>query len=566
MYGYAWYVSFSSGIVGTVDKQQTLYVRAVRNGEGGAIGNSDLSVSWLSTSTEDDRNEVVVGRPLTYSFTVTNLGPHNALGAVFTYTLPAGVVFGSASWNLDPLVSCIDSNPSGTVTCALGALMNGVSGVVSLTLTAPQTAGEMTVRAAVLSETNDAVLSNNSLDVTTTVVYRLGVAVQTAGGANGLVTSSPPGSYAGADNVLGISCSSATDPVCTYDSDRFTATDINVVTLNATVLPSNGGRTTYFAGWQGECSGTSGCVVTVNGDKAVTALFTTDLTAPVTTALPAGGTFKSSASVLLACFDAHSGCDKTYYCLGAGCTPTSIYTGQPIKIPHSTMLRFYSRDKENNSEQIRSETYHETGQTARNTYYRSRDEWLVMAYAKYSDVLNTYQIYLAVLDANTKALVPVQDTRLAANPLLLTDSAGAADITLVYDEGTGTGFVFYYDNQGYESFLRVPHILPYRPGDPLLQAPGSVDMGEVIVNSSKYTSVTISNTGTADLHILSVIAPAMPFSWVGGTCNTTQGLSPSATCVMEIRVISPVSGALTGEFTIISDGGTLTVQLRATAL
>ena len=51
-----------------------------------------------------------------------------------------------------------------------------------------------------------------------------------------------------------------------------------------------------------------------------------------------------------------SGCQTTYYCMGAGCNPTTVYSGL-INISSSTILRFYSKDNANNSESIKTETY-----------------------------------------------------------------------------------------------------------------------------------------------------------------------------------------------------------------
>jgi hypothetical protein len=82
-----------------------------------------------------------------------------------------------------------------------------------------------------------------------------------------------------------------------------------------------------------------------------------DTTPPTTTASPAGGTYNSSQSVTLTCNDgAGSGCDTTYYCLGLGCNPTTVYGGS-INISSSTDLRFYSTDNANNTGSVNTETY-----------------------------------------------------------------------------------------------------------------------------------------------------------------------------------------------------------------
>jgi hypothetical protein len=77
----------------------------------------------------------------------------------------------------------------------------------------------------------------------------LTVAVTGAGGAKGEITSSP----------AGIAC----PLICATGFDRSTA-----VTLSANPSPGSS-----FAGWLGDCAGTSTCTVTMNGDKSVSASF-----------------------------------------------------------------------------------------------------------------------------------------------------------------------------------------------------------------------------------------------------------------------------------------------------
>ena len=85
-----------------------------------------------------------------------------------------------------------------------------------------------------------------------------------------------------------------------------------------------------------------------------------DLTAPTTTATPAGGLYTSVQSVTLACADDARGvgCADTYYTLN-GSTPTTgstRYTGA-ISLTANTTLKFFSVDKADNAESVRTETY-----------------------------------------------------------------------------------------------------------------------------------------------------------------------------------------------------------------
>jgi sugar lactone lactonase YvrE len=90
---------------------------------------------------------------------------------------------------------------------------------------------------------------------------------------------------------------------------------------------------------------------------SATVLLVVDTTPPSTTATPAGGTYTSAQSVTLSCNDSGgSGCMNTYYCLGAGCSPTTSYAGA-ILINSSSSLSFYSTDITGNVETIKSQTY-----------------------------------------------------------------------------------------------------------------------------------------------------------------------------------------------------------------
>ncbi|HEX5753266.1 MAG TPA: chitobiase/beta-hexosaminidase C-terminal domain-containing protein [Archangium sp.] len=94
--------------------------------------------------------------------------------------------------------------------------------------------------------------------------------------------------------------------------------------------------------------------------RTETYVFDLDTTAPTTTVTPAGGLYTSAQSVTLACADDARGigCADTYYTLN-GSTPTTSstrYTG-PLSLTANTTLKFFSVDKANNEESVRTETY-----------------------------------------------------------------------------------------------------------------------------------------------------------------------------------------------------------------
>ncbi|NOK05185.1 MULTISPECIES: chitobiase/beta-hexosaminidase C-terminal domain-containing protein, partial [Myxococcus] len=85
-----------------------------------------------------------------------------------------------------------------------------------------------------------------------------------------------------------------------------------------------------------------------------------DRTSPTTTATPAGGTYRSTQSVVLACTDNAdgSGCAATYYTLdGSAPTTSSLRYTAAISISSSATLRFFSVDLAGNAEPAKSEQY-----------------------------------------------------------------------------------------------------------------------------------------------------------------------------------------------------------------
>ncbi len=96
-----------------------------------------------------------------------------------------------------------------------------------------------------------------------------------------------------------------------------------------------------------------------NAGPTGTSQYTLDFTAPVTTASPAGGTYSGAQTVRLLCDDGGgSGCAATYFTLD-GSTPTrnSPRYIVPLSITANTTLRFFSADKANHAESVRTEVY-----------------------------------------------------------------------------------------------------------------------------------------------------------------------------------------------------------------
>jgi uncharacterized repeat protein (TIGR01451 family) len=117
--------------------------------------NTDLAVSKT-----DSPDPVGVGSNLTYTVTVTNIGPDIATGVVLVDTLPQNVDFVSAS------SGC--GNIAGVIICNLGTLNSGAKTNVTIVVT-PLAAGSITNAAQVSSAGPDLVTNNNTTVAVTTV-------------------------------------------------------------------------------------------------------------------------------------------------------------------------------------------------------------------------------------------------------------------------------------------------------------------------------------------------------------------------------------------------------------
>src|SRR5687767_1437081 len=108
-----------------------------------AAGRADLSITKT-----DSPDPVATGGTLAYTINVTNSGPDDASAVKVVDTLPAGVTFVSATGT-----NWVCNNSSGTVTCNRtgGNLAPGAAPTITITVTAPSTAGNITNSATVSS-------------------------------------------------------------------------------------------------------------------------------------------------------------------------------------------------------------------------------------------------------------------------------------------------------------------------------------------------------------------------------------------------------------------------------
>ena len=137
--------------------------------EGGNPGNSTNIVTVtvdtaadLTIVMADTPDPVVAGELLTYTVTVTNQGPADALDVAVSDTLPMGVS--------GPVTSGCAEDPIGAPTCSLGTIAVSDSAVYTLTVTVdPDTTGSLINTAQVTASTNLINTGDDSTNATTSV-------------------------------------------------------------------------------------------------------------------------------------------------------------------------------------------------------------------------------------------------------------------------------------------------------------------------------------------------------------------------------------------------------------
>jgi uncharacterized repeat protein (TIGR01451 family) len=106
-----------------------------------------LAEADLGITLSDSPDPVDASAPITYTLTISNAGPDAASGVMVEDTLPASVIFVSAS------PGCVES--SGVVTCTVGDLASGASADLTIIVNAPPTGGSITNSAAISGDVID---------------------------------------------------------------------------------------------------------------------------------------------------------------------------------------------------------------------------------------------------------------------------------------------------------------------------------------------------------------------------------------------------------------------------
>jgi uncharacterized repeat protein (TIGR01451 family) len=144
------------------------------NNSATAITSVSLPMADLAAGISVTPNPAIVNSNVTYTLSVTNLGPSNAVTTVGTFSL-TGLNFVSAAPSQGSYVT-----NNNTVQCALGAIPAGNIAVVVITAT-PLSVGTLTNTWSVSTGSQDTNSANDSASAVVTVTYAVPIIV--AGGA-----------------------------------------------------------------------------------------------------------------------------------------------------------------------------------------------------------------------------------------------------------------------------------------------------------------------------------------------------------------------------------------------
>ena len=81
----------------------------------------------------------------------------------------------------------------------------------------------------------------------------------------------------------------------------------------------------------------------------------------------------------------------------------------------------------------------------------------------------------------------------------------------------------------------------------------SVDFGQVFIEETGFSTISITNSGNADVSISSINGPSEPFTIIGGSCNSTPlTLSPGQSCDLQLTFMPGSAGEFVDTIEVVS--------------
>lgn len=147
--------------------------------DSNTTNNSSSTATAVNTQTDlqivktDSPDPVASAGTLTYTLTVTNIGPSNATGVTVADVLPAGVTFVSATASQGTA-----TNAAGTINGTLGSIASGGTATITVLATVDAaTVGPLSNTATVTGNETDPVSTNNTSTTSTVVTRSVDVAI-----------------------------------------------------------------------------------------------------------------------------------------------------------------------------------------------------------------------------------------------------------------------------------------------------------------------------------------------------------------------------------------------------
>ena len=162
-----------STITNTANVSSTTADSNTANNSASSTATVATTVADVAVTKSGSPPSVTGGANITYTVTVTNNGPSDALTASMSDAVPANTTFVSETQTAGPAFSC--STPpgggTGTTTCTIGTLVNGASATFSIAVkvNSGAPAGTITNTATVTTATADSNAAYDSASATTTV-------------------------------------------------------------------------------------------------------------------------------------------------------------------------------------------------------------------------------------------------------------------------------------------------------------------------------------------------------------------------------------------------------------